>query len=56
MPAYSPHIDYMKEYAKTYLKNILLLENFSKQLSEKNEIAKDLAYLGVHPYLTKVNI
>ena len=46
----------MREFAKTYLKNALLLESFAEQLSQRNELVRDFAYLGVHPYLTKVNM
>lgn len=56
LPPYYPHIDYMKEYAKTYLRNAVLLQAFSHQLMERNELISDLTCLGVHPYLTKLNL
>ena len=46
----------MREFAKTYLKNAMLLETFAKQLAQRNELVSNFAYLGVHPYLTKVNM
>jgi hypothetical protein len=45
----------MLEFAKLYHKNAFLLQAFTEHLAHRNDLFRDFAYLGVNPFMAKLD-